>query len=56
MAERQDDEREFWLERRKALLIEVRAIEKRFPTSTVTVRVRKDDAEKLGLLESLQKH
>lgn len=43
-------ERQFWLERRRALLMEVRAIEQRWQTGTVTVTVERSEAERAKAL------
>lgn len=43
-------ERELWLARRRALLLEVRAIEKVLDLPQVTVKMERKEAEKLGLL------
>lgn len=50
-----EEEREFHLEIRKARLIEVAAIEKRYPSKSVTVVVRREYADEVKrLIESLQ--
>lgn len=49
-----EEEREFLLAVRKARLIEVAAIEKRYPSRTVTVVMKREEAERLGLLKSAQ--
>lgn len=49
-----EEEREFLMEIRKARLIEVAAIEKRHPSRTVTIVMKREEAERLGLIESSQ--
>ena len=49
-----EEEREFYLQVRKARLIEVAAIEKRYPSRTVTIVMKREEAERLGLLISAQ--
>lgn len=54
MMQEQEPERAFLLALRKARLIEVRAIEERYQTRTVTVTLRRDEAKRLGVLNSTQ--
>lgn len=49
-----EEEREFLMQIRKARLIEVAAIERRYPSRMVTVVIRREEAERLGLLKSPQ--
>lgn len=49
-SELNERDRDFYMERRRGLLTEIKAIEKRFPGSTVTLVIRRDEAEKRGLL------
>lgn len=43
------DEREFWLEKRRALLTEIKAIERRYMLPVVTVSMKREEAERRGL-------
>lgn len=43
------DDREFWMEKRRALLTEIKAIERRFSTPVVTVTMKREEAETRGL-------
>jgi hypothetical protein len=47
-----DPDRAFWLEVRRARLLEVKAIEARLKTQTVTVTLKREEAEKLGVVDS----
>lgn len=46
----EERERAYQLQIRRARLTEVKAIEERWQTNTVTVTVPREEAEKLGLL------
>lgn len=52
MTTEQEAMRELFLERRRAALVEVKAIEKVYLPSTVTITIRREEALRLGLIES----